>query len=284
MQNSSVELQTPRQPLLNDSEPPSSRPGPAGMRRAGIMSADLVSLRMLLVAAPPSQQDLWRKGAAMASVPIDITIAEADGAAGTLAGDGFDLCILEADLPDADKQAVMAAARAARSAPLVFASVPRGSPRPGEVDGAMAKPASPEDARKLVEIGARTKIPTQVLIVDDSSTTRSIVRKILTASRFALDVREASEGIAALGEIASGNFGLVFLDYNMPGLNGFETLSEIRRTAPKVSVVMMTGTIDNKIADRAHASGALAFLKKPFFPTDIDAVLERHYGLHLTLR
>ena len=123
-----------------------------------------------------------------------------------------------------------------------------------------------------------------MLIVDDSGTTRAVVRKILSASRFALDMHEASEGIAALGEIGSGNFGLVFLDYNMPGLNGFETLSEIKRTAPNVSVVMMTATVDNKIADRAHSSGALAFLKKPFFPADIDAVLERHYGLHLTLR
>ncbi len=248
------------------------------------MSADLVSLRMLLVAAPPPQQDLWRKGAAMASVPIDIMTAEAGDAAGTLAGDGFDLCIVEGELGDADKAALVAAARAARSAPLIFASMARGGQRPGDVDGVMAKPGNADEARRLVELGARTKIPTRVLIVDDSGTTRAVVRKILSASRFALDVHEASEGIAALGEISSGHFGLVFLDYNMPGLNGFETLSEIRRTAPNVSVVMMTATIDNRVADRAHASGALAFLKKPFFPADIDAVLERHYGLHLTLR
>ncbi len=102
---------------------------------------------------------------------------------------------------------------------------------------------------------------------------RSIVRKILSASRFALEVQEAEEGIAALGLLRTGNFGIVFLDYNMPGLNGFETLSEIKREIPGVAVVMMTSTLDNAIADRAHASGALAFLKKPFYPKDIDAVL-----------
>ncbi len=122
-----------------------------------------------------------------------------------------------------------------------------------------------------------------MLIVDGSSTQRSIVRKILKASRFALDVHEASEAIAALGQIASGRFALVFIDYNMPGLNGFETLSAIKRTAPQVAVVMMTSTVDNEVADRAHLSGALAFLKKPLFPADIDVVLERHYGLHLAL-
>ena len=110
---------------------------------------------------------------------------------------------------------------------------------------------------------------------------RSIVRKILSASRFALDVHEAAEGIAALNQLRSGNFGLVFLDYNMPGFNGLETLSEIKRESPNVAVVMMTSTVDNAIADRAHAAGALAFLKKPFYPADIDAVLERYYGLHV---
>jgi CheY-like chemotaxis protein len=280
MQYSSVELKTRNEQLLNGSQPPAPQlDDSAETLRAGTMSSDLVSLRMLLVAAPPSQQDIWRKGAAMASVPIDTT-AEARDAAGSLARDGFDLCVLEGDLADADKPAVIAAARAARSAPLVFASVPRGSSRPSDVDGAMIRPTTADEARKLVEVGARTKIPTRVLIVDDSSTQRGIIRKILTASRFALDVHEVSEGIAALGEIGSGNVGLVFLDYNMPGLNGFETLSEIKRTAPQVSVVMMTSTVDNKVADRANSSGALAFLKKPFFPADIDIVLERHYGLH----
>ena len=76
----------------------------------------------------------------------------------------------------------------------------------------------------------------------------------------------------------------MFLDYNMPGLNGFETLAEIKRESPNVTVVMMTSTLDNAIADRARAAGALAFLKKPFYPADIDAVLERYFGLHVARR
>jgi CheY-like chemotaxis protein len=147
----------------------------------------------------------------------------------------------------------------------------------------VARPAKAVDACKLVEICVRGKVPTGVLIVDDSSTMRSIVRKILTASRFALDVHEATEGIAALEQLGTGKFGLVFLDYNMPGLNGFETLSEIKRLAPDVSVVIMTSTVDKAVAERARSSGALAFLKKPFYPADIDTILLRHFGLHAPL-
>lgn len=162
-----------------------------------------------------------------------------------------------------------------RPVPLVFVSAPRGRPRVDGVDGMLIKPANIDDAHQLAELCIRAKIPTRVLIVDDSGTMRSIVRKILSASRFELDVQEATEGIAALKQLRTGNFGLVFLDYNMPGFSGFETLLEIRRESPHVAVVMMTSTVDNAIADRARKLGATGFLKKPFFPADIDAVLER---------
>jgi CheY-like chemotaxis protein len=247
------------------------------------MSGDLVSLRMLLVAAAASQQNLWQKGAAMASVPIDFAAEDATAAKATLKRGGIDICVVDAALSDTDKAGVIAIARDARPTPLLFASVARGAPRPDNVDATLARPAKAEDACKLVELCVRGKIPTGVLVVDDSSTMRSIVRKILSVSRFALDVHEASEGIAALEQLGTGKFGLVFLDYNMPGFNGIETLSEIKRVAPDVSVVMMTSTINDAIANRAQAAGALAFLKKPFYPADIDAVLVRHFGLHVPL-
>ena len=60
-------------------------------------------------------------------------------------------------------------------------------------------------------------------------------------------------------------------------------MSEIKREKPNVAVVMMTSTFDNALAERARAAGALAFLKKPFYPDDIDKVLERFYGLNVPL-
>jgi len=248
------------------------------------MSGDLVSLRMLVVAATPSEQNVWRQGAALASVPIDFDVVNAGQAAGkVLAKGGVDICVLDSRLPDADKDAVIKGARAVEPMPFVAVSAPQGAARLEGSDGTLTKPTNPEDARKLVELCIRVKIPTRVLIVDDSGTIRSIVRKILLASRFALDVHEVEEGIAALNLLRGGNFGMVFLDYNMPGLNGIETLSEIKRETPGVAVVMMTSQMDAALADRARAAGALAFLKKPFYPADIDAVLARYYGLNATL-
>jgi CheY-like chemotaxis protein len=72
---------------------------------------------------------------------------------------------------------------------------------------------------------------------------------------------------------------MVFLDYNMPGLNGFETLAMIKRDHPRTAVVMITSALDDDVAERARAAGATGFLKKPFYPADIDEILARHYGL-----
>jgi CheY-like chemotaxis protein len=108
---------------------------------------------------------------------------------------------------------------------------------------------------------------------------RSIVRKLLGGSRFATEIAEAEEGIDALKQIASGKFDIVFLDYNMPGLNGVETLSEIKRQHPRVKVVIMTSMPDETVAEKAKAAGAAAFLKKPFYLADIEAVLYSVHGL-----
>jgi DNA-binding NtrC family response regulator len=128
------------------------------------------------------------------------------------------------------------------------------------------------------------RLPSRILVVDDSATMRSIVRKILSASRFKLEISDATEGIEALKLIGSGKFDLVILDYYMPGLNGVETLSEIKRQHPRLCVVMMTSTPDEAIADKARSSGAAAFLKKPFYPSDIDAVLYSVFGLRVPTR
>jgi CheY-like chemotaxis protein len=123
----------------------------------------------------------------------------------------------------------------------------------------------------------RLKVPSRVLVVDDSTTIRSIVRKILNGCRFPLEIFEAEDGIDALKQVNAGKFDVIFLDYHMPGLDGIEMLAQLKQQQPQVEVVMMTSTLDTAVAQRARAAGAAAFLKKPFYPSDVDAVL---YGVH----
>jgi DNA-binding response OmpR family regulator len=79
--------------------------------------------------------------------------------------------------------------------------------------------------------------------------------------------------------VRTGRFGLVFVDYNMPGFDGIETLKEIRRHKEEVAVVLMT-QLECR-ARRARACGRrLRVFEKPFYPADIDAILERYFGLN----
>jgi len=148
-------------------------------------------------------------------------------------------------------------------------------------DGVVVKPEKQNQAKSLIERCARLRLPNRVLVVDDSLTMRSIVRKILVQSRFQLEIFEAQEGVEAIKQIATGKFDIVFLDYNMPSLNGVETLAGIKRQSPNVHVVIMTSTADDVVAERARRAGAAAFLKKPFYPADIDTILHRIFGLQV---
>lgn len=250
------------------------------------MSGDLVSFRMVYVAAKqPGQKlwkpdhELWRQGAALASVPIEFSAHDATAAAAALSKGGIDICVMDASLPQEERAVVMKAASEASPPPFTIEAAAAGTSRADGADAALAQPVNAAAARKLVDACVRAKIPNRVLIVDDSSTMRGIVRKILTASRFALDVHEVSEGQAAISQLRTGNFGMVFLDYNMPGLNGFETMAMIKRDHPAMAVVMITSALDEAVEERARTAGATAFLKKPFYPSDIDDILARYYGM-----
>jgi CheY-like chemotaxis protein len=248
------------------------------------MPGDLISLRILAVFGAQQDHDLLRSGCAAVSVPVDLIEAGAAAVAVSALGRGdIDLILLDAGFAGPDRAAIVAAARAVKPIPLVIlvgANRAEAGQLSGEVsiDGGVIKPKNLDEAKTLIERACRVRRPTRLLVVDDSPTTRSIIRKIAAASRFLLDIAEAAEGLDALKQLASGTVDVVILDYNMPGLNGVETLMEIKRQYPRVAVVIMTSTPDEALALRARA---VAFLKKPFFPSDIDAVLCGVFGLRV---
>jgi CheY-like chemotaxis protein len=249
------------------------------------MDGDLAFLRMLAVYGREDDRDLLRQAAASASFPIEVVEAsDAMSARAALAGKNIDIAFLDCAIAPSERAAFVSAAREAAKPPFVILTATAGtaaanlSPEQASVDGVVPKPNGLAEARDLVERCIRAR-RSRVLLVDDSATMRSIVRKILASSRFPLEVFEAQEGVEALRQIASGKFDIVFLDYNMPGLNGVETLAEIKRQYPKLEVVMITSTAEEAVAERARAAGAAAFIKKPFYPADIDAVLHRIFGL-----
>ena len=243
--------------------------------------SDIVSVQILVVCPQASDRDLWRQAIGLAPVPIESEEANSGASAqAILARGGIDIVVLDADMPEPDRSQVTLAGRRAAGHPFVIVSAPIDRQVRGiDADGVVTKPSSLAEAQYLIDRCIRVRLPSRVLVVDDSSTMRSIVRKILMASRFPVEVSDAAEGAAALQLIRDGEFDIVFLDYFMPGLNGIETLAEIKRAHPRLEVVMITAQQDESVATRVRAAGAAAFLKKPFFPADIDAVLHAFCGV-----
>jgi CheY-like chemotaxis protein len=242
------------------------------------MSGEIISVRILAICASEPDGELLRQGAAFAAIPAFFShVVTAAAARAALEEGKIDIVLLDSAMANRDAKEVFAAVRAARNPPSVVLVVPSSDaaldPAAGVAAAIAVKPVKVSDAKALIEGCTRLKVPSRVLVVDDSSTMRSIVRKILSGCCFPLDVSEAGDGIEALKQIKVGKFDFVFLDYHMPGLDGFETLAQLKRQYSRMEVVMMTSAPDEALAARAREAGAAAFLKKPFYPSDIDGIL-----------
>ncbi len=107
-----------------------------------------------------------------------------------------------------------------------------------------------------------------VLIVDDESTIIESLEGILSDDGF--EVMHAYNGYEALKKIETDSPDIVLLDIWMPGMDGIDTLKEIKKTSPNLPVVMITGHGSIESAVDATKSGAFDFLEKPL---SIDKVM-----------
>lgn len=92
---------------------------------------------------------------------------------------------------------------------------------------------------------------------------------ILFLTNKGYDVTPVNSGADALDKCADENFDVVFLDENMPGMTGLETLSQIKATKPNLPVVMITKSEEEHIMEEAIGSKIADYLIKPLNPNQI---------------
>lgn len=141
------------------------------------------------------------------------------------------------------------------------------------------KPFMLNDALAIIKTYARISAPSRVLIVDDSSSVRQIVQKVIQGSVFNCEVTQAGDGETALTLARSSQFDVVFLDCNMPGLSGVNTMKRLSIIQPSLKVVMISAEHNVVTENNAMDGGACGFLHKPFNSQDVDRVLHAAYGL-----
>ena len=122
------------------------------------------------------------------------------------------------------------------------------------------------------EANAITLAPLRALIVDDEPIARKILREELEFLEGVTLVGEAEDGETALHQITTGEPDVVFLDIQMPGMNGFELLNHLN--GGKMPVVVMVTAFDQH-AIRAFEAGAVDYLLKPVSQQRLAQALDR---------
>jgi two-component system chemotaxis response regulator CheY len=114
----------------------------------------------------------------------------------------------------------------------------------------------------------------KVLLVDDSTTMRTIQHRCLNALGIQ-DVVEAEDGREALAHFEQAAFDVVLTDWNMPNMDGMALLKEIRSRNRDIPVVMITTEAERKRVVLAIQAGISDYLVKPFTPEDLKKKLQK---------
>ncbi len=120
-----------------------------------------------------------------------------------------------------------------------------------------------------------------VMIVDDSSSMRAVIKKTIKMSGFDVGVYlEAGDGVEALATLERHWVDLVLADINMPNMNGLQLLEAIKKDElyAGVEVVMVTTEGSRRRVEQAQSLGAAGYIKKPFTPQDVKETLNRVMG------
>jgi len=123
----------------------------------------------------------------------------------------------------------------------------------------------------------------KILIVDDFSTMRRIIKNLLRDLGFT-NTHEADDGSTAMPMLRSGDFDFLVTDWNMPGMSGIDLLKEVRADGKLVSlpVLMVTAEAKRDQIIEAAQAGVNGYVVKPFtaqvLKEKIDKIFERVEG------
>jgi CheY-like chemotaxis protein len=115
-----------------------------------------------------------------------------------------------------------------------------------------------------------------VLIVDDDQFIRKLIATTLEDVS-AFELHEAADGVEALEVARQTRPTLIFLDVDMPRLNGIETCRQLRRddATTGATIVMLTASHGDSVETDAEQAGADLFLTKPFSPLELLRLVEQ---------
>jgi CheY-like chemotaxis protein len=192
---------------------------------------------------------------------------------------------LSMQLPDLSGTAVLSRARAAgfKSFAVLMSSreVPGWAEAAIDVDAYdyLRKPFDGTQIGQILDARRRIETPARLLLVDDSALTRQLIRRVLIASRFSLQIEEADSGFSALDLMKRNRYDVALIDFAMDGMDGLETAAKANEISPDTKLVLISASSDPALEQAPRHFNLSGFLKKPFYRLDVDLALHQAFGL-----
>jgi DNA-binding NtrC family response regulator len=122
----------------------------------------------------------------------------------------------------------------------------------------------------------------KILLIDDDEGLNHFLTRFF--NRKGYEVTTCLSGQEAINKIMDHNFDLILLDYKMPGLNGLDTLQEIKNAQIKTPVIIMTAYGNTDTAITAMKRGAYDYLSKPFERKELSRIVSEALELNRRMK
>ena len=124
----------------------------------------------------------------------------------------------------------------------------------------------------------KDNVPAKILVVDDERPIRELLKQILVKEGY--EVVTVPDGHAAVAKAKAGDRpNLALLDMRMPGIDGIETMKQLKAICPELDMVMITGYGTKKLALQAMKLGAYDYLEKPFNIQRVRDIIRKCFEL-----
>jgi DNA-binding response OmpR family regulator len=117
----------------------------------------------------------------------------------------------------------------------------------------------------------------RILIIEDDEDMRFLLKDFFVEEGF--DVDHVEKGTYAFRKLLTESFALIITDIRMPGFNGFDILTGLKKLQPETPIIVITAFGGEEVQRRAYEMGATAYLEKPINFHELRKLIHKMFSL-----